>query len=265
LLSKPAPTDPDVFFAVGSIPTAEDGAKRDGAVEMSLGGWMAARILTVQSSGSRETFTWERFLNAYANKWGGAHLDPAVPAHLRMIDNHSAGGMPLSNYLLRMAAVHVWSIAQDLYRKLFIGGGRDAIGSEVKVDRVASPAGPHELVTYVAPGGIGISPRDITDLGLLQAFCHRTSGAELIWYVDESSPNNALHLCLGSLPYDVRYGNEAVPASPGPVEVSAQRQRDGSQLIAVEPGSLKQIMMTGSIRTLSQVRLVARELSVGGI
>jgi len=254
LLSKPAPTDPDVFFAVGSIPTAEQGARRDGAVEVSVGRWMTTQVLTVQSSGSRETFTWERFLNAYANKWGGAHLDPAVPAHLRMIDNHAAGGMPLSNYLLRTAAVYVWSIAQQLFRTLFNGVAPESIGSEVKLARVAIPDGLRERVTYVAPGGIGEPPRDISNLGALQAFCHRTGGAELIWYVDESSPDNALHLCLGSLPYDVRYGNDAVPATAGPVEVNAQRQRDGSQPIAVEPGALKQITMVGSIRTLSQVR-----------
>ena len=53
------------------------------------------------------------------------------------------------------------------------------------------------VATYMAPGGIGSSPRDISNRGALQAFCHRTDSADLLWYVDESSPDNTLHLALG--------------------------------------------------------------------
>ena len=118
-LSRPAPDDDDVFFAVGSIPVEEPGAAFDGATEATLTKWMNRRVLTVTSAGSRTTYTWDRFLSTYAEKWGGAHLDEVVPPHLRMIDDHAVGGLPLSNYLLRMAAVAAWHAAQQLLGEVF--------------------------------------------------------------------------------------------------------------------------------------------------
>jgi len=63
-----------------------------------------------------------------------------------------------------------------------------------------------------------------------------------------------LHLALGQASYDVRYSNENVLSTQGPVEVQAQRQPDRSTPINVKPGSLKQIPINGQIRTLIQVR-----------
>ena len=251
-VSRPAPADDDVFFAVGSIPTSEAGASADGAVQVSLTKWMSLRVLTIQSSGSRITYTWDQFLRTYAEKWGGAHLDPAVPAHLRMIDNHAAAGLPLSNYLLRTAAVAVWTLAQNLFRSIFasLTAKESTTGKEVAVAHLYQQG----VATYMAPGGIGSSPRDISNRGALQAFCHRTASADPLWYVDESRPDNTLHLALGQASYDVRYSNENVLSTQGPVEVQAQRQPDRSTPINVKPGSLKQIPINGQIRTLIQVR-----------
>jgi hypothetical protein len=252
LVSRPASADPDVFFAVGSIPT-ELGAEADGAINVALTAWMNTTVLVVQGSGSRRTYTWAQFLNEYANKWGGAHLDRAVPAHLRMIDNHAAAGMPLSNYLMRTAAVQVWFVAQALFRDLLLDA-EPAVLQSATLGLPNIPSDQREDVIFVAPGGLGSPPRDISPRGLLQAFCHRTNGAELVWYVDEASPDNALHLTLGSVPYDVRYGTATVPAAEGPVDVRAARQPDHSKPIVVEPGSLKNIMMNGRVRTLTEVR-----------
>ena len=90
----------------------------DGAAEVSLPAWMSTTVLVVTISAGRRTYTWAEFLNEYANKWGGAHLDEAVPAHLRRIDEFVSSGMPLSNYLLRMAGVAVWETVQDLVRRM---------------------------------------------------------------------------------------------------------------------------------------------------
>lgn len=259
-LSRPTPAEDDVFFAVGSIPTQESGAMSDGAVEVSLTKWMSLRVLTVQSSGSRVTYTWDRFLSAYAMKWGGAHLDPAVPAHLRMIDGHAAGELPLSNYLLRMAGVAAWDAAQQLFGEMFTAAPLLS-DAETGLAMTAGELTRGQAAIYAAAGGLTTRPRDVSSRGLLQAFCHRTDRAELLWYVDPSSGDNTLHLRLGTLPYDVRYGNPSVPASTGPIQLHAQRQPDRSGVIEVAPGSVKQIPVDGIVRTLDQVRERASALT----
>jgi hypothetical protein len=252
-VSRPAPAEADVFFAVGSIPTEEAGAITDGATDVTLTKWMSLRVLTVQSSGAKVTYTWDRFLSTYAMKWGGVHLDPTVPAHLQMIDGHAAGGLPLSNYLLRTAGVAAWNAAQQMFAEMFADAAvlRDATtGRSVTVGEVARG---HRSI-YTATGGLTTEPREITSRGLLQAFCHRSGRAELLWYVDPTSVENALHLRLGTVPWDLRYGSPSVPAAQGPIQLQAQRQPDRSGVLEVKPGSLKQIPVEGIVRTLDQVR-----------
>lgn len=256
-LSRPAPNDDDVFFAVGSIPVDEQGATADGATEVTLKKWMSRRALVITSAGSRATYTWDQFLSTYAEKWGGAHLDEIVPPHLRMIDDHAAGSLPLSNYLLRMAAVAAWDIAQRILGEVF----KDAIdkGRNARRRPGNSSEKPRRHAAIFAPtGGLTDPPRSIESHGLLQAFVHRTDHIELLWYVDSSSPDNALHLRLGSVPYDLRYGNSAVPAAEGPVTLRAQRQPDRSKTIQIGPGQLKK-KMNGTIWTLDQVRARASD------
>jgi hypothetical protein len=252
-VSRPAPAEEDVFFAVGSIPVGEPGAMADGAAEVSLTKWMSLRVLTVQSAGSRATYSWDRFLSIYAMKWGGAHLDPAVPAHLQMIDGHAAGGLPLSNYLLRAAGVAAWEIAQQMFREIFADTSvlSDA---ETKQRVTMADARQRGAAFFSAPGGLTTVPRDIGSRGLLQVFAHRSSQAELLWYVDPASAENTLHLRLGTVPYDVRYGNACVPAAEGTVPLQAQRQPNRPEVIEVAPGSLKTIPVDGTVLTLDQVR-----------
>jgi hypothetical protein len=98
------------------------------------------------------------------------------------------------------------------------------------------------------------SPRDNSSRGLLQAFCHRNSRAELLWYVDPASAENSLHLRLGTLPWDVRYSSAAVPAAHGLSPIQAQRQPDRSNPVGVAPGLLKGVPIDGLVLTLDQVR-----------
>lgn len=68
-------------------------------------------MLVVTLAGEQKKYTWDTLLSDYANKWGGAHLDVMVPSHLQFIDLYAAGGLNLSSYLLRAAAVEVWLLA----------------------------------------------------------------------------------------------------------------------------------------------------------
>jgi hypothetical protein len=252
-LSRPAPDDDDVFFAVGSIPVDEPGAASDGATEATLTKWMSRRVLTVTRAGSRTTYTWDRFLSTYAEKWGGAHLDEVVPPHLRMIDDHAAGGLPLSNYLLRMAAVAAWDAAQQILGEVF----KDVLAKAEQTSKnanVAQTKARRHPAIFAPQGGISEAPRSIESRGLLQAFAHRGEQIELLWYVDSTSPDNALHLRFGTLPYDIRYATSTVPAAEGPVQLQAQRQPDRSTTIDIGPGPIKQKTVNGVVLTLDQVR-----------
>jgi hypothetical protein len=141
--------------------------------------------------------------------------------------------------------VTAWAVAQgQLYR--------DLLAAETIA---AAPGGTFDSPIYTAPGSVMGPPRDISSRGVLQAFSHRSDNAELVWYVDETSPDNALHLQLGQVPWDVRYGTEDVPAAEGPVRARAQRQLD-RPAGPIEVTGLKEIPVTGRIRTLRDVRSV---------
>lgn len=260
-LSRPVPDDDDVFFAVGSIPVDELGATSDGATEATLTKWMNRRVLTVTSAGSRTTYTWDRFLSAYAEKWGGAHLDEVVPPHLRMIDDHAVGGLPLSNYLLRTAAVAAWDAAQQILGEVF----KEVVAKAQKAAMNANVAQRQTRgfpAIFAPHGGISEAPRGIESRGLLQAFVHRSEQIELLWYVDWTSSDNALHLRFGTLPSDIRYGSVAVPSTEGPVKLQAQRQPDGSKIIDVGAGLIKQKTVSGVVLTLDQVRARADDARI---
>ena len=79
--------------------------------------------------------------------------------------------------------------------------------------------GPRELpatdstrVTIGARGANSEPPRSISSFGMLQGFWRRK---------DETSPDNALRLALGSLHWDLRYSNKMIQVVQGPVEVRA--------------------------------------------
>jgi len=109
------PPASDALFSVGSIPTREH-TEVDGARPLALDEWARQPVAYIKDKHQQTTYTWSTFLNTYANKWGGAHLDRAVPAHLQVIDMYAAGSFNLSGYLLRTAAVAVWTASQELLR-----------------------------------------------------------------------------------------------------------------------------------------------------
>ena len=244
LLSRPPEVGTQVQFSVGSIPSRESGAVADGAVYVPLGGWPNKDVLVVTLDGERQIYTWESLLSSYANKWGGAHLDVTVPPHLQFIDLYAAGGLNLTSYLLRSAAVEVWLLAQGVFRKT------------LSVQTGSLSAQELDKVTYSAEGGINSAPRDVSNRGQLQWFCHSTDRLGLLWYVDEHSEDNALHVQLGNVPYDFRYSSNAVQAGDQPVPVSFQapRHRVSEGAIKVDRDKLKTLPLGGQIKTLSQVR-----------
>ena len=251
-VSRPARIDVGVFFSVGAIPIDASRAIDDGAIVVSFDAWMKTPVLLVTSSGSKESYTWTRFLNTYANKWGGAHLDPAVPAHLQMIDCHVASGMPLSNYLLRSAAVRTWDISQYLYRRLMkVLKPADMTPEELKVRRRMWEENP-DAVHIVAGSGNASPPRDISPKGLLQHFTHHSDDVDILFYIDDTSPDNALRLALGSMVYDVRYEHPAVPGTKGPLEVSSQR----SPTVPKSTGTVPEraIPVNCRVRSIAEVR-----------
>ena len=257
LVSSPAEDGPEVFFSVGAVPTYWEEAAADGAATCTLSEWLNKRVLIVTSAGSRKSYSWSQFLNTYANKWGGAHLDPTIPPHLQMIDNQAASGMPLSHYLLRSAGVQAWELSQHLFRQALCNYEPPGWDAEALAQRQRDWSEHPNGAILVAGGGNSTEPRDISAKGLLQHFTHRTDGAHVTWYVDESSSDNSLHLQLGTVPYDVRYQHPSVPSTEGPIEISAQRHPLASQPIDLDAS--KQISVTGQIRALNRMRRVAAE------
>ena len=249
LLSPPPKAGREVQFSVGSIPTREAGAVADGASYVPLSKWPNRPVLVVSLAKNQQTFTWTDFLNSYANKWGGAHLDLVVPAHLQFIDYYAAGGLSLTSYLLRSAAVETWLLAQEAYREIFKHPANKPVSKEDLKRGI-----------YSAEGGVAIEPHDLSSKGLLQWFHHSTDSLGLLWYVDDTSTENALHIKLGKVSYDVRYtaSTSGVADQTVPLAFQAPRRQPPSDgPVVVQPGELKETTLTGTIKTLSQVRAAA--------
>jgi hypothetical protein len=245
LLSRPPAIDATVQFSVGSIPTREAGAVADSAVRIPLNRWPHIPLVVITLEGRQQKFTWDQFLNAYANKWGGAHLDVSVPAHLQFIDYYAAGGLSLTGYLLRAAAVEVWLLAQEVYRKVM-----------PEYIPAAFPRSDLEKGWYSAQGAVNVEPRDISCKGQLQWFCHDSDRLGLLWYVDENSRDNAMHWTLGQIPYDIRYtpASETVAEQTTPLAFQAPRRRLLNEPIAVDRTKLKSLTLDYRIKTLAEVR-----------
>jgi hypothetical protein len=243
LISRPPESGADVVFSVGAIPTREPGALADGAYRVPLTQWPNTRFLVVTSGGTQLDFTWAKFLNSYANKWGGAHLDSVVPTHLQVIDYHAAGGLSLTGYLLRSAAVEVWYLAQQAFARKLRGGSHPVADTQLETGR------------YSVPGGISTDPKDISSRGQLQWFCHTKSDAGMLWYVDEGSDENQLRLSLGSVPYDVAYSASGAESNTPREKQKIIVQEPRNRLpVILKRDELKEIIFQGEIKTLSQVR-----------
>jgi hypothetical protein len=196
-LSAPPQIDQEVHFSVGSIPTWEPMASSHGAVATLFTKWPNVPLLVVKVSGQRKTYTWGKFIEDYAHKWGGAHLDTRVPPTLQMVDHHAVGDLVLSHYLIRMAAVQVWLLAQEAFGFYY----RNRLPREF-------PQEGRVTARYAAHGGITTDPRDTRPKGHLQWFCRTSEVVAFLWYVDDDSRDNVMRLSLGSAPFDVYYTSE---------------------------------------------------------
>jgi hypothetical protein len=245
ILSRPPLTDEDVQFSVGSIPIREPGALADGAISTPLRRWSKTPVVVVALGGDQVAYTWGDFMNDYANKWGGAHLSTIVPQHLQFIDYYSTGGLSLTSYLLRSAAVEVWRLAQNAFRLAM----PSLLGKDFALDEI-------KQARYFAEGGLTIEPRDVSAKGQLQWFHHGKKSLGMVWYVDGQSFDNALHLTLGAFPYDVAYNpaGEMSSGKPVPAAFQAPRHRNVSQPAKVDRATLRTLTLDARIRTLAEVR-----------
>jgi len=162
----------DARFAVGSIPT-RDHAERDGATSVPVDRWPERPVLHVRDKFGATTYTWSQFLNTYANKWGGAHLDRAVPVHLQVIDMFATGSLNLSGYLLRAAAVTVWCAAQEVLGKIIRTPASGHLTAEQLAESVLS-----------APGGVHSPPLDRLVHGELQWLTYKGEMTGFLLYAD---------------------------------------------------------------------------------
>lgn len=221
-------------FSVGSIPIRHSSATANGATYVSIDEWPNVPLIHVLADGSSKTYTWAAFLNIYANKWGGAHLDDAIPKHLQAIDYCAAGGLNLSGYLIRAAAVEVWFIAQRLLSE-WLTAASDRSSLDLANARLR------------APGGTNEDPSDITGKGALQWFWWEDDRADFLWYVDPQSSENAMRLYLDGTSWDVQY--EPPDTSPLRKSPVFQSPRELSGISSTTAGAVndRQIWIMGRI------------------
>lgn len=220
-------------FSVGSIPTRPH-TEAHGARQVSLSHWVNTPVLHVRDKYGATTFTWADFLNKYANKWGGAHLDKAQPIHLQVVDMFGAGGFSLSGYLLRTAGVAVYEAVHEILEAQVPhpNDGIDRTGRRIS-----------------APGGIASPPRDRLTHGELQWLT--STGEELGFLLYASGPCRLRVATGGSATAEIELspaGSTGSPApqvearSPGPdwaprPEELTRRMRVYGQVLAPPVGS----------------------------
>jgi hypothetical protein len=178
-------------FSVGSVPTSACLAGNNAATWVDLAKWANCPLIVARTQTDAFNYSWGSFVATYANKWGGAHIDQTIPQHLQIIDRYDAGGLSLSAYLLRSAAVQVWQISQVLLSDLH--GFADKIGAD-------ESALMHARVT--APGGDASDPRDLRSLGELQWLDQSTDSVDLLAYVDDES-SMTMTIPAGKISYEL--------------------------------------------------------------
>lgn len=250
-LSRPPSADCDQF-SVGSIPTWSTRAVEHGASWTSLRRWASRPVLHVVCDSRTTTYTWSKFLNTYANKWGGAHLDGFIPTDLQIIDRYDVGGYSLSGYLLRMAAVQVWSISQILIADaLFVVSGAPLEGEKLITTRMT------------AEGGISYEPSDRTPYGELQWLDQSRGTLDFLNYTD---PNESTSMVIpaGQASYKVACAALGPVGTNGqkPAEfVEPQRARtyNPQPLTNADFAKNRTIRVSGRFLTFDQVNALSRE------
>ncbi|WP_405731218.1 hypothetical protein OG607_33010 [Streptomyces sp. NBC_01537] len=192
-ISRP-PAHGSTYFSVGSIPVEEPGAVAHGARTVTFSKWTQEPVLRFATKSGTMTYSWDKFIREYANKWGGAHLDASVPDELWVVERHAAAGLVLSNYLLRTAGVAVWNMAQETLRAVLPSSPSNSCPPEDYARRA-----------YQAPGSTSPAPEHRRELGQIQWLSLSKSNMDFGWYVDGYSSKNSLRLSFGAIPYDVHY------------------------------------------------------------
>jgi hypothetical protein len=99
-------------FAVGSIPTPDEGATNPEERSLSLNAWLSS-MAVISASAARWATTWSQLVADFGNTWG-AHLSPTMPDVLVQAKLFGAVGGDLRTYLLRAAAIVAERSLQEL-------------------------------------------------------------------------------------------------------------------------------------------------------
>ncbi|NEA65408.1 hypothetical protein [Streptomyces sp. SID12488] len=188
-----APAGSGSYLSIGSIPVEEPGATLHGARELKLSKWVQEPVLRFTMKSGTVSYSWDKFIREYANKWGGAHFDSEIPDELFTIDRHAAAGVVMSTYLLRTAGVAVWGMVQSVLTKIL---KPNAEAGEVKF--------------FAAPGASSPMPDYKKQCGQLQWLTLSTDNMDFGWYVDDDSQQNIMRLSFGAIPYDIHYQFEDI-------------------------------------------------------
>ena len=203
LASRP-PEVEGALFSVGLLP-ARAGTESLGATSMLLEEWITSPFLSVVVDDLRKTWTWAEFINAYANKWGGAHLDDEIPLNLSVVDQFAFGGLSLSGYLLRTAGVMVWKAAQTAWADaMFRRSGEPLSSEELSMLRVTSV-------------GTADDPSDRLRFGELQFLAYRGDSAELVLLMSRTAQCQARLAFGGKLHYEITIAPENATALSAPI------------------------------------------------
>ncbi|MFJ6797666.1 hypothetical protein [Streptomyces sp. NPDC091268] len=191
LQASRTPVPSGAYMSIGSLPVEEPGAVIHGARQLTLSKWIQEPVLHCSTKSGSASYSWDKFIREYANKWGGAHLDSQVPEELFAIDRHAAAGLVMSTYLLRTAGVAVWGLTQHVLQRTL------TVSTEPTYSGILA-----------APGSNSPKPEYRKQYGQLQWLTIAPDSMDFGWYVDHFSRTNTLLLAFGSIPYDVRYQPE---------------------------------------------------------
>ena len=229
-----APNVHSPHFSIGSVPIAGAHADQDGAVWVPLARWAHTPVLRVVGGGEQRNYRWGAFLDTYANKWGGAHIDKEIPAHLPIIDVYEAGGHLLSAYLIRSAAVQAWLLGQALLTRI--------VTPQVR----GRPDG--DVVGVGSPGSIDEPPADRRHKGELQFLDYTGDACDLVAYIDGKHTATVRFAAGDQLTYDLVLKGEL--DEPGSQTQRVRTRMPPEEIVVSRDRTMK---TSGTVRLFSQI------------
>ena len=189
--SRPATTDATI--GIGLIPLVEiyDGFAGDPTIGagpltdwFGVGNAISYRDLDVK----QHIYTWNEFVGHYANRLGGAHLDPrGVPEYIQRLDWCGAASLAMSGYLLRRLGIQAWYLIQEVLHD------------------IADKLGVVDSGEFAAIGSSDEGFDLLEELGTLVLFNASEDMMNLVWHVDDKSDLNNLRLWFGDTVWDYSY------------------------------------------------------------